>query len=67
VHPGSRVFAVGEDDRLIEIPVSLAGYDGNDVLVRGKFKSGMRVMSSRLPDAGPGVLVQPRPLHAAER
>jgi len=52
---------------LIEIPVSLAGYDGNDVLVRGKFKSGMRVMSSRLPDAGPGVLVQPRPLHAAER
>ena len=67
VHPGNRVFAVGEDDRLIEIPVSLAGYDGNDVLVRGKFKSGMRVMSSRLPDAGPGVLVQPRPLHAAER
>lgn len=65
VHPGNRVFAVGEDDRLIEVPVTLAGYDGDDVLVRGEFKNGMRLMSSRLPDAGPGVLVQPRPLQAA--
>lgn len=58
VHPGSRIFAVGDDNRLIEIPVTVAGFDGDARLVRGEVKEGMRIMASRLPDAGPGVLVR---------
>jgi multidrug efflux system membrane fusion protein len=60
LHPGNLIFAIGDDDRLIEIPVTVAGFDDNAVLVRGPVPDGARVMASRLPDAGPGILVKPR-------
>lgn len=60
LHPGNKVFAISNENRLIEIPVTVAGYDSNAVLVRGDIANGARIMASRLPDAAPGVLVAPR-------
>lgn len=60
LHPGNKVFAISNEQRLIEIPVTVAGYDSNAVLVRGDIANGARIMASRLPDAAPGVLVAPR-------
>lgn len=60
VHPGNRIFAVNEDSRLTPIEVDVVGFDGEQLLVRGNIKDGTRIMASRLPDAGPGVLIKPR-------
>ncbi len=60
VHPGGTVFVVGDKGRLSQVPVTVAGYDADQVLVRGNLPAGARLMTSRLPDAGPEVLVQPR-------
>jgi RND family efflux transporter MFP subunit len=61
IHPGGRIFSVGSDNRLVEIPAEIAGYVGSDALVRAAVPAGSIVMTSRLPDAGPGVLVKPQP------
>ncbi len=60
VHPGNRIFAVNEDNRLTPIDVAVVGFDGEHLLVKGDIKEASRIMVSRLPDAGPGVLVKPR-------
>ncbi len=59
VHPGNRIFLVGGDSRLQELAIEVAGYSGDLALVRGAIPPGATVMTSRLPDAGPGVLVKP--------
>ncbi len=60
VHPGSQLFRIDDGGRLQPIAVSVAGYAGSDVLVRGAIPEGAVLMTSRLPDAGPGVLVSTR-------
>ncbi len=52
---------VGPDARLIAIPITIAGYDRDTVLVNGAFQLGARVVVTRLTDGGPGLLVDPRP------
>lgn len=61
LHPGERVFVVGPDARLIAIPITIAGYDRDTVLVTGAFQPGARVVVTRLTDGGSGLLVDPRP------
>lgn len=60
LHPGGRAFIIGADGRLVPVSIDLVGYDGERALVRGSFAAGSRVLATRLPDAGPGLLVQPR-------
>jgi RND family efflux transporter MFP subunit len=60
VHPGNRIFQIGADNRLSSIEVTIAGFDGDEMLVRGPIPEGSQIMASRLPDAGPGVLVKGR-------
>ncbi len=60
LHPGERVFVVGPDARLIAVPVTIAGYDRDAVLVTGPFQPDMRVVVTRMTDGGPGLLVEPR-------
>jgi RND family efflux transporter MFP subunit len=60
VHPGDVVFRVGEDRRLVPIPVRIEAYDGAHVLLSGAFPDGAEIMTTRLADAGPGVLVRSR-------
>jgi multidrug efflux pump subunit AcrA (membrane-fusion protein) len=60
LHPGERVFLVGPDNRLIAVPVAIAGYDGDAVLLSGDFPANARVVTTRLTDGGPGLLVEPR-------
>ncbi len=61
VHPGSKVFSIDEDGRLQPREVAVVGFDGADLLVRGDLQDGLLLMGSRLPDAGPGLRVKPRP------
>jgi RND family efflux transporter MFP subunit len=60
LHPGSQVFVIGADNRLTAVAVEVAGYDGEHVLVRGSIRDGQRILTTRLPDAGPGLLVRAR-------
>jgi RND family efflux transporter MFP subunit len=60
LHPGNRLFIVGADKRLLAVPVEVAGFSGSDVLLRGAIPEGATVMTTRRPDAGPGLLVDPR-------
>ncbi len=58
LHPGDRLFSIGSDDRLVALPATIAGYAGDDLLLRATVLPGTRIMTSRLPDAGPGLLVR---------
>ena len=60
IHPGDRVYVIGADNRLQPRAIEVAGYDREDVLVRGTFGAEERVLATRLPNAAPGMLVQLR-------
>lgn len=61
LHPGERVYVVGQDSRLVAVPVTIEGYDREAVLLRGAFEANARVVVTRIADGGPGLLVEPRP------
>ena len=56
LYNGNRVFLV-EDDRLVGRDVTVAAWDGDHVLVRG-LEDGAEVITSRLTEAGDGVLIR---------
>ncbi len=57
VYNGDHLFAI-EDNRLVRRGVTVVGYDGSDILVRGEIASGDRVMITRIAEAGPGLKVE---------
>lgn len=64
--PQSTVLALGEEDRLEEIPVELLRRQGDDVLVRGPLRD-RDVVAERTPVLGAGIKVRPlRPGAAPE-
>jgi len=60
IHAGDFVFVVGQNNRLQSVKITRVGFDGEAVVVRGDLKSGDVVMTSRLAEAAPGLLVEAR-------
>jgi len=56
LYGGTQVYVI-EAGRLKARTVSLIGYSGGDILVRGALKPGEQVLTTRLSEAGDGVLV----------
>lgn len=56
--PDGTVLALGSDERLERLPVSLLRRQGNDILVRGAGLAGREVVSERTPVLGPGIKVR---------
>jgi RND family efflux transporter MFP subunit len=63
LHGGDTVYVVdesaapGADGRLAARTVDLVARDGADVLIRGAFAPGERIVTTRFPEIGPGVRV----------
>ncbi len=57
LHGEGTVYAVVEN-RLEARRVSVAAYDGDDVLLRGELAEGERVVTTRFAEIGPGVRVE---------
>jgi multidrug efflux pump subunit AcrA (membrane-fusion protein) len=57
VHPGSFIYRIDEDERLQPVKVEAVAFEGDDVFVRGAIGDSARVLTTRLPDAGPGLRV----------
>lgn len=57
VFPGGVVYLIDDDSRLRPVTVTTAGYEDDDMFVRGDIAQGARVMVTRLSEAGPGLLV----------
>ena len=55
----ATVLALGPDDRLRVIPVTLVRRQGDDVLLRGDGLDGAEVVAERSPLLGPGIKVRP--------
>jgi RND family efflux transporter MFP subunit len=58
------VYVVNADRRLEPVGVARVGFDGDHVLIDGPIAEGASLLATRLADAGPGVLVAPRPADA---
>jgi RND family efflux transporter MFP subunit len=56
--PDGAVLALGADDRLERVPVTLLRRQGNDVLVRAGGVAGREVVTERSPALGPGLKVR---------
>ncbi|MCR9124522.1 MAG: efflux transporter periplasmic adaptor subunit [Rhodobacteraceae bacterium] len=56
---GPTVLALGADDRLEALPVTLLRRQGDDVLVRGAGLNGREVVTGRTPLLGAGIKVRP--------
>ena len=56
LHPGSRVFIVG-DGRLVERNVEVMARSGNDIYIRGAFTPGAEIVVTRFPEMTPGLKV----------
>jgi multidrug efflux pump subunit AcrA (membrane-fusion protein) len=54
-----RVLVVGEEERLVAVPVELVRRQGNDVLLRGEGLDGALVVAARSPLLGAGIRVRP--------
>lgn len=59
VFQGDRVYVI-VDGRLQPRQVEVAGYAGDDVFLRGALQDGDRVLTTRFPEVGEGVLVTVR-------
>ncbi len=55
-----RVVYVVEDGRLAPRDISIAGVDGESVLIRGDLGDGARIVTTRLSAPGPGIAVEER-------
>ena len=53
------VLVLGEEDRLVSIPVELVRRQGDDILVRGDGLEGQEVVTGRTPLLGAGIKVRP--------
>ena len=53
----NKVYVV-EDGRLVPRPVTVAAFDGDDVLVAGELADGDQVLTTRFARAGAGVRVK---------
>jgi multidrug efflux pump subunit AcrA (membrane-fusion protein) len=63
LYDNATIFLVNEG-RLRRVPVTVAGWYGEDVLVRGAIASGSLVLVSRLGNAVDGMRVEPREIEA---
>lgn len=55
---GNSVFVIGQDNRLAERQVSVLVRDGDDVIVRGAIDAGEPIVTTRIAEAGSGLLVR---------
>ena len=53
-----NVFLIGEDDRLISVPVNVLALDDGEAIVEGDLESGDVVVTTRLAEAGNGIKVR---------
>ncbi len=63
--PGGIVYPVDKEGRLGIARAEARGFDGADILVGADMADGAELLSTRLSEAGPGVLVKPRGRAAA--
>ncbi|WP_300036601.1 HlyD family efflux transporter periplasmic adaptor subunit [uncultured Roseobacter sp.] len=59
------VLVMGEDSRLISVPVTLLRRQGNEIIVSGEGLEGRDVVNARTPLLGPGIAVRPLDTAAA--
>lgn len=59
VSSDGAVLAVGEEDRLREVPVEVLRRQGNDVIVRAPQLTGQMVVAARTPLLGAGIKINP--------
>ncbi|MCW8951448.1 MAG: hypothetical protein OQK53_01965, partial [Rhodospirillales bacterium] len=60
LHNGDTIYVAEESEgasRLATRQVALVVRDGNDVLIRGNFGQGDKVVITRFPEIGPGVRI----------
>jgi RND family efflux transporter MFP subunit len=57
LHKGSNVY-VALDGRLVPRRVEVVARSGGDVLVRGEFAAGAKIVTTRFPEIGPGIRVK---------
>lgn len=57
LYGGDTVYRIA-DDRLVAVRVVVAGRDGKDLFVRGAFGPDDRIVTTRFPEAGPGLKVR---------
>ncbi|MCH8090793.1 MAG: efflux RND transporter periplasmic adaptor subunit [Proteobacteria bacterium] len=60
LHGDDVVYVAAADGRLVARRIELMLRVGNDVLVRGSFEPGDRVVTTRFPEIGPGLRVEIR-------
>lgn len=56
VYGGNQVFII-EENRLKSVPITLAGFEGEQAIVQGALKAGDEIVINRLSRAGNGLLV----------
>ncbi|GAB6051541.1 MdtA/MuxA family multidrug efflux RND transporter periplasmic adaptor subunit [Magnetospira thiophila] len=56
---GGRLVYVATEGRLVAVPVEVATSDDDRLLVRGDFDAGAMIVTTRFPQMGPGVRVDP--------
>ncbi len=59
LYTGDRIYVISEG-RLAERKVTLAGYAGRDILVRGDLAAGEQVLTTRISEIGSGLKVEVR-------
>lgn len=52
------VFLIGEDDRLVSVPVNVLALDDGEAIVEGELETGDVVVTTRLAEAGNGIKVR---------
>ncbi|MDX1580769.1 MAG: efflux RND transporter periplasmic adaptor subunit, partial [Alphaproteobacteria bacterium] len=57
VFEGRFVYTINEENRLDRRDISIEGYAGDDVFVTGALADGEKVLTTRFPEVGEGVLV----------
>jgi NAD(P)H-flavin reductase len=60
LHDDNVVYVASAEGRLVARRIELMLRVGNDVLVRGPFEPGDRVVTTRFPEIGPGLRVEIR-------
>ncbi|MDX5593151.1 efflux RND transporter periplasmic adaptor subunit [Pseudovibrio sp. SPO723] len=55
LYDGNKVYVIDADSRMERRDVQPLAFDDNAILVRGDLQSGERLVSSRIPEAGPGL------------
>jgi membrane fusion protein, multidrug efflux system len=64
LYTGDIVYVLGDGNKIEPIEIRVVGYDGDDALVTGAVADGARVVTTRLAEAGRGLVVEPREVTA---